>query len=87
MIYQTGDDVPINFPAEVAIMPSNTNVTAVPMENTAEQAKAFFAFFSPTPPTYPTMRGTLERAQGVTDVSTPARSASNGASHILFPIR
>lgn len=36
IIYQIGEDVPISFPADVAMIPSATNVTAVPRENTAE---------------------------------------------------
>ena len=71
MIYHTGEDVPISFPAEVATMPSVTNVTAVPKENTAEYANAFLVFLSPTPPTYPIISGTLESEQGVIEVRTP----------------
>lgn len=77
---------PINFPADVAIIPSVTKVTAVPTENTAEYANAFFVSFSPIPPTYPTTNGMFDKEQGVKDVSTPAIKASSGASHILFPI-
>ena len=35
-MYQIGEDVPISLPAEVAMIPSVTNVIAVPAENTAE---------------------------------------------------
>lgn len=66
--YHTEDDVPINFPAEVAMMPRDTKVSAVPAENTNEYANAFLVFFSPTPPTYPTISGILDRAQGVMEV-------------------
>ena len=36
IMYHSAEDVPINLPAEVAMIPSVTNVTAVPRENTAE---------------------------------------------------
>lgn len=36
IMYHTVEDVPNNLPAEVAMIPSVTNVIAVPRENTAE---------------------------------------------------
>jgi len=38
------------------------------------------------PPTYPITNGTLDNAQGVTEVRMPASMASNGASQIVSVI-
>ena len=83
--YQIGEEVPISLPIEVATIPKVTKVIAVPAANVAEYKNAFLVFLSPVPPTYPTINGTLEREQGVTEVHMPATNANTGASHIFSP--
>lgn len=63
-----------------AATPRVVKVTAEPSANTREMKKAFFVFFWPVPPTYPTINGILDSAQGVMEVSIPANKARIGAS-------
>lgn len=66
--YPIGEEVPISLPIEVATIPNVTKVIAVPAANVAEYKNAFLVFLSPVSPTYPTIKGTPEREQGVTRV-------------------
>jgi hypothetical protein len=61
-------------------------VTAIPPENTTDKRKALFVSFAPVPPTYAITSGTLDREQGVKEVSIPASNAKKGASHIFAVI-
>lgn len=83
-MYHKEEDVPISFPSNEAIDPSAVNVIAIPTEKVMDKRNAFFVSFPPVPPTYPITSGTLDNEQGVNDVSTPAKSASTGANHILL---
>lgn len=86
IIYHHEADVPIKRPAREATTPSTVEVTAAPPAKVTDSQKALFVSRWPVPPTYPTTRGMLDRAQGVIDVSIPATIASRGANQPLLVI-
>jgi hypothetical protein len=75
-----------NLPSREAAVPKTVKVTAIPIEKVTESQKALFVSCLPLPPTYPIIRGTLVRAQGVKEVIIPAAKANKGANHIFAEI-
>lgn len=88
--YHREDMVPTSFPADVAMTPKVTKLTAVPMANVNEYKKAFFVFFHPLPLHTRSLRGywIMRRAswmlecQRTTRVS--AQSKDDCQSHLQF---
>lgn len=76
----------INLPSIDAATPRTVNVTADPAAKVSDSRKALLVPLFPTPPTKPITNGTLDKAQGVKDVKTPAIRANNGVSHIFAAI-
>jgi hypothetical protein len=67
-------------------VPKAVKVIAIPQAKTSDNLKAFLGLSFPVPPTYPIIRGMVEREQGLTEVNTPAISAKIGASQKLSDI-
>jgi hypothetical protein len=79
--YHHDEKFPASKPNKEAAVPNTVKVIAIPKEKTTDNKNEVFGSFAFTPPTYPITKGTLDNAQGVIEVKTPARSAMSGAIH------
>lgn len=73
-----------NMPTVDAAVPNAVKVSAEPRTNIRERRKAFRVSLPAVPAIYPIIRGILDTAHGVRDVSAPAAKARNGAYVIFY---